>query len=458
MATAASPQTSALRIEGPKRTFSQDVPVFAAVLLGYMLLLPPQVNVSLAGSVLPPYRLFLIASVLYIIPATTAGRIRFAWPDVLVLAATFWIAVSLFVTTGGTDAIVSAIAQITDIALVYFFARAAFSDLRAVRLFLLLLAPGLFLVSVITIVESITHRHILQPLLSSLLGVGYNTEYLTRLGLMRAKGPFPHPILAGIFMASFLPLYFMSGLRRWPWLLGVVASAASIFTMSSAALLALVAGGALIAYNWITERIANLTWRMFFFGTGMVVLIIELASNSGAYSVLLRYAALNSASAFNRRLIWRIGSNNVEKNPWFGIGFNDWDRPVWMSASIDHYWLLLAMQFGVLPPVLILMAVFLAVWSVMRRSTISSPVDRRMLRGLAISMGVFALGALSVSLWLGIQTWFYMLLAITVSIGYAQDRSSVRRPRAGFYGQRRQMRLSAPKGRPINASTKAKPR
>ena len=37
----------------------------------------------------------------------------------------------------------------------------------------------------------------------------------------------------------------------------------------------------------------------------------------------------------------------MRANPIFGIGLNDWARPGWLAGSVDNFWLLMAMRYGV---------------------------------------------------------------------------------------------------------------
>lgn len=391
--------------------------IWLAVLLGYLLLAPPQLNVAIGGSVLPPYRLFLLPATIFVVQRAVRGQMRIEWPDLAMVGATFWIALSLFITTEASEAITSAIAQICDIGLAYFFGRAVIRTPRDLRVFLILMAPGLFAMGAIIAVESLTKTHIYQPLFSAIAGAPSIQETPVRLGLMRAKGSFPHSILAGIFLASFLPLYALSGLRGWPPILGCVAAICSFFTISSAALIGLAAGLGLVIYNWLSERYQQVRWRIFLMVSGLIFFALEFGTQSGAFSLIMRYASLSPHNAYYRLLIWRFGSENVEKNPWFGIGYADWDRPAWMAKSIDHYWLLLAIQFGVIPPLLIALATIIALVTLSRSSVKLRLADRRLVRAVLIALGVFAIGIVSVSIWLSAQVWFFMLLGITVSLG-----------------------------------------
>ncbi len=431
MATLLAPRPAYRTMPASQAAKPDDRFVYLAVALGYVMLLPPQLNMTVFGSVIPPYRFFLIAASLFVLYTNIRGRWTWVLPDFLMLFGTAWIWLALYTTTEFTDFFTSSVAMTVDIGLAYFFGRAAFRSLRDLRLFLILMLPGLAFMAVIVALESVLHRHLLQPFVGDLLNVRgvYNID--ERLGLMRSRGPFPHPILAGIFFASFLPLYWLSGVKGWPRLVGIGTSFFSIFTVSSAAMLAISISLMLIVYNWISQRIANFSWRLFFVVSAIVIFALEFGTKSGSFNLIMRYASLNSYSAFNRVLIWRYGTMNVEKNPWFGIGYAEWERPSWMfSGSIDHYWLLLAIQYGLVPPVTLAAATILALLALNRRSMRETHVDRMAIRGLVMALAVFALGIVSVSIWLSTQVWYHLMLGMSVSIGYAmlRERAPVQQP------------------------------
>src|SRR3546814_12660648 len=76
-----------------------------------------------------------------------------------------------------------------------------------------------------------------------------------RFGLLRAAGPFSHAILAGLFFASLLPVYALSGVTGWPIKVGWMSSLAGVLSWSSAAILGLLVGDALVAYDWFQKRV-----------------------------------------------------------------------------------------------------------------------------------------------------------------------------------------------------------
>lgn len=416
MATAQPSVSELVTPRFPIAWMRSDVPVYFVVLLGYLLLLPPQFNANIAGSVIPPYRFFLLISSFFVVASALRGRFRITWPDVIIVTATAWICLAMSITSVAEEAFTGSVAHIADVGLAYFFARAAIRNLRDLRMFLLLLLPGLLAVGAIMVLEAMTSRHIIQGIASQLTGREINYGSSPRWGLMRAQGPFVHPILAGIFLASFLPLYWLAGFKWWARLGGAVAALCSVVTISSAALLALVAGAILLGYNWLTERFVNLTWRLFFVFSGLGIFALEFGTNSGAFGMLVRFASINTVSSYTRILIWEYGTKNVAGSPWVGIGYREWERPLWLGFSIDNYWLLVAMRFGIPAVALILLAVVFAVVLLSRRSSVSRQFDRRAERGVVIALAVFALALVSVSVWLSAQVWFFMLLGIAVSL------------------------------------------
>lgn len=402
----------------PARTQSR-LPLYFAVLLGYLLFLPPQTSLSIGGSVIPPYRFLLLASALFVLFAALRGRFRWVWPDLLILAAVAWISLAMSMTSDAQQALTASVAHIADIGLAYFFARAAFNDTRDLRMFLLLMLPGLFLTGVILLVEAVTYQHIIQGFFSSITGRGIDYQSSPRMGLMRAQAQFAHPIQAGIFLASFLPLYWFAGFKPWLKITGVLAALLSFATVSSVTFLALAFGLFLVFYQWLTEKIANLTWRLLFIGVGLFIFAAELGTGSGTFGLLTRFGSLNSVSAYARINIWNYGSANVVEHPWFGLGYADWERPVWMVASVDNYWLLTAMRFGIPAVVFLGLAALVALVMIMRRSTTSSSLEAQSERGVAISVAIFTLSIISASIWLQSQVWYFMLIGIAVSLASA---------------------------------------
>ena len=114
-------------------------------------------------------------------------------------------------------------------------------------------------------------------------------------------------------------------------------------------------------------------WSLF---AGLFVLayiLVDLISYRTPFHVLVNYASFSSGSAYNRIRIWDYGTDNVWNNPIFGLGLNDWVRPSWMSASVDNFWLFIAMLYG-LPAIIM---VFAALIQILKRVSYSQSSDPR---------------------------------------------------------------------------------
>lgn len=431
----------------PKRVHlmprSETFRIYAITLLGYLLLLPPQFNVLIGTSVIAPYRFFLIPATIWVIVSVLRGHVRLNWLDAIVGATTFWIGLSLFVTTEAFEAFTAVVAQTTDVGLSYFVARTAFRKFNDIRVFLILMAPGFAVIGFIMFVESITRSFWLQEIAAMITGRDVKLRWEVRFIFLRAAGPFPHSILAGVFLSTLLPLYWMSGLRRWPKILGLGASIASFFSLSSAAILALLAYTALLFYDWATRTFQKLSWHVAILSGAGLFLALELGTESGTFRLLSRFAAINAGNAYHRTLIWKYGSENVLAKPWFGRGYEDWDRPAWMFiSSVDNYWLVLSIQFGLIPAVLVALLTACVVYRLAMTTRGIATIDRRLMRGLAITISVFALGTISASIWLSTQTWYYMLLGMGVSVtslGALPVRSPMMGPGSAPQGLGRKM-------------------
>src|SRR3546814_13280900 len=118
--------------------------------------------------------------------------------------------------------------------------------------------------------ESVARAPLVRPAMASIFGAlpfyygGEEVADLTlapsfRFGLLRAAGPFSHAILAGLFLASLLPIYAMSGIRGWPKKSGVLVSLLGVLSWSSAAILGLLIGAGLVAYDWLQRQVEILS-------------------------------------------------------------------------------------------------------------------------------------------------------------------------------------------------------
>lgn len=399
-----------------------SVALWPITLVLYATLMPRELRIEIGTFAIYADRIGLLIALPYVIRKVLQGAIRFVLPDFLVLITGLWMTVAMMYHYGFGVGLERGGSQALDATAGYYLARISFRSLNDVRKVLIMFSPGVFVAGFSVMLESITHREIVSPIAEALFGklpyfVGGEVvgarDYrdLFRLGLMRAKGPFSHSILAGLYLATMSSLFLLSGIRGWPKVLGIIASLFAFFSLSSAAVLGLLLGYGLSFYEWLQDQVRELSWRLFV-TLGLIVFgALNIVSDSGFVGVVSRYLTFNPATAYYRQLIWRYGTQSVEAHPVFGIGFAGYARPRWMvSGSVDAHWLLVAIRFGLLPSVLILTSVILALVALGRASANAPRTDRKFYRGIAIALFVMGLSMFTVTLWGGVLTWFNLLL------------------------------------------------
>lgn len=412
----------------------KGMPIIWAILLAYSLLIPEQIFIYLFNFVLFPYRLLLICMIPGILSSFVNGTVRGRVSDIVILTAMIWIVTALSFTIGIDRALANGGASALDIGASYFAARCTITSGERARLLLVRIGPAFLIAGISIIVETASGRYILQPFVASLLGVKLEGPLFAsvsgRLGLIRGTGPFGHPILAGLQLASVLPLFLLARMKLVPRSVGVVAAVFSLGTVSSSALIALILAVVLVSYEYIGSLVKSLTWKLLVIGTGLGAVALQLFTRGGIVGIVVNFLTLDKWTAYYRTLVWQYGVMNVAMHPWLGNGFSDWIRPAWMPVSIDNYWLLMAMTYGVPEAVMRISLPILVVFAAGSRMASMDMADRRVLLGFSITIVILTLMAFTVAFWGVTQAWYYFLIGTTLSLaeGGRQVTAPMRRP------------------------------
>lgn len=376
--TEVSPFVSAAHVPMPSRLPARSRPLstLLPILIVFysFLLLPPETEFMVFGVRMFGYRLavLLMAPVaMWIMIRDSKGGVNTI--DIGIGFLSFWMLLSFMVIYGAEQGLVRGLGTVIDCGMCYMIARASITTPDELRRFLVLVLPGLMFAGGILILENLAGRHIFRPFAAKIFGdvtlfkageaVTANRQYAPefRLGMIRAMGPFDHPILAGSVMLGFLPLFHFSGLRGWPFVLGLIVALTGLLSLSSAAILGLIFAGGAIAVYHVKPYIPKLSWWTVTALFIMLLVVAHVGSKNGIISVITRLS-LSPETGYYRQLIWQFGIMNVEKNPWFGLGYNDWERISWMySDSVDAHFLLLAMRHGIAVPVVLLSGILFGV-------------------------------------------------------------------------------------------------
>lgn len=357
---------------------------------------------------LSPYRAILILTLLPCIIAWLSGksgRIRLA--DVLLLLSVLWASVALVVHHGvGPTWETSGILLIETFG-AYLLARKLIRTPEDFRRMARVLFWMICVFLPFAAIEAVTGR----ALLLEVVGAARNMPEL-RLGLNRSQVVFQNSILYGVFAASAFGLVWYTlgtGASRAAGLLRIaLVTAATFFSLTAGGLAVLNTQIGLSVWNYVTRSIPH-RWLLFALLLVAAYVTVDLLSNRTPMRVFVSYLTFSPTTGYGRLLIWHFGSTEVMNNPLFGIGFGDWERPSWMGSSVDNFWLLVAMRYG-LPAFVCLAGAFVLIVAALARAKLNDERIRACRAGLLVTLGGLAVGAATVHYWNEVYTWFLFLL------------------------------------------------
>lgn len=268
----------------------------------------------------------------------------------------------------------------------------------------------------IALYETVTSHPIVVELLHRLPGVTASVEpafTIPRFGFTRVQAVFAHPIHYGLFCTIAFSLCFvglrgaMADTRRY--LLSAVCAVCALLSLSAGPMLALALQAMLIL--WVTLlRGVKSRWLILLGLFVLAYVAIDLASNRTPYKVFLTYATFSSGTAYWRDLILQWGLYNVGQNPVFGIGLNDWVRPVFMySSSVDNFWLLAAMRYGIPGFALLAAGYGWSLWRVGLRDFDADPGLYQLRRAWMFSLVGLSFTLVTVDVWGTLYSFVFFL-------------------------------------------------
>ena len=235
----------------------------------------------------------------------------------------------------------------------------------------------------LTIYEAKTDYTVIPMLLEKLPGISSVniSRPDPRMGLNRVQTSFDHPIHFGLYASVVFSLAFVAfeGIRSrlWRVVMSMIVVGSGALALSSGALLALLLQIGLIGWSIMFQKIKWRWWLL----VGLFVLAyitVDLLSNRTPIKVFMSYATFSAHTAYWRSIIFEWGIKNVWANPVFGLGLRDWVRPSYMrSGSMDNFWLVMAVRYGIPGFVLIAAGYLLGLAQIMRRDFTA---DLRLLR------------------------------------------------------------------------------
>ena len=242
---------------------------------------------------------------------------------VFILWVVFRAVAFLFLFSFQSAAVVNQVAWVLDVMGGYFFLRFAIHDEKDIRLTIKVLAVVAAVIGVCMLNEKLHDQNIF-----GYLG-GMPVAPQIRDGAIRAQGPFAHPILAGSFGATLVPLFL------WLWQVkskqiaaaGVIGATCIVLSSASSTPLMAYIGGIVAVCFWPMRK----HMRVFRWAIVLVLVGLHLAMKAPVWFLIARIDLTGASSGYHRAALvdhfirhfsewWLIGTNNNAN--W---GYDMWD-------------------------------------------------------------------------------------------------------------------------------------
>lgn len=371
----------------------EKLPVLVFILI-VGLVIPLLINIGpLRLSVYRIVLLVLFFPALHALLTGKAGRIR--GPDICVILICFWSVISITIIHGVADKVETIGITVVETLGAYLIGRVWIRSPEAFFAMVKLFFSLTLLILPLAVYETVTSHNIILNMFD-MIGQTYPDVFKSpRWGLDRVQGPFAHPIHFGVFFGSLIGVtYYVLGYGKSVFgklsRTGIV-MVVGMLALSSGPLTALVAQVFFIGWDLVLRRFRS---RWYILG-GLAVsgyIFIDVLSNRNPFQVFISKIAFSTNTASARLYIWDWGTKSIFNNPVFGIGFNDWERPYWMLATVDMFWILPGMRHGIVVWFLFFLLFF---WVFLRTAyaKISDPRIRAYRTGyLATLSGLFMAG------------------------------------------------------------------
>ena len=382
-------------------------PLWPAQLFALTLFIP--YGFSLGDLVLSVQRvLLLICMPLCILSIVRQGRRHWVTADSLLVANAIWIFISFCVNHGLQRAVVSGGIYSVEMLCPYLLARLCIVDARRFAIFAKLTTWMAITLLLATVPECSTGFNFFRAITGEPQPVS-----IARMGLYRTFGPFAHPILCGVFCSTAFAFSWYVVKPRGLWLRylrGGLIFLATATSLASGALLCLAVQVMIIAWDATTRKLPR-RWVLLVALLASGYLAVALISNRSATSAILSYVTLDAGTAYTRMTIWDYGSAEVLRHPVFGIGLNEWQRPNWLSSSIDNYWLATAVRYGFPGVVTIALAMCWLVFSLMRVRDPEKRICSSRMAWISVALGIAMAGG-TVHIWGTAATYFSFFLGM----------------------------------------------
>ena len=291
-------------------------------------------------------RLILLVMFFPLLIKLLSGKVgKFNSLDIFISLYAFWIGLCLIVNHG-LEKIPFAGITIVEAFGGYMLGRVLIRNAADYKMFFRYFFFFLLILFPAVIFEQMTRRLIINEFFDQIFPFVYRyVDHEIRMGLNRVQATFEHPISFGLFCSIGVANYFYlySSERMKSIAMMSFTAFMTFMSLSSAPILSMIVQFGLILW----DKITNGKWIILIVFVAISYVIVDIISNRTPIEVFIQYATFNQNTAYNRIHIWNYGIQNVYMNPIFGLGLNDWERIWWLHASMDNFWLVNAVRYGI---------------------------------------------------------------------------------------------------------------
>lgn len=258
---------------------------------------------------------------------------------------------------------------------------------------------------------------------------------LIREGKLRCQGAFSHPILAGCFWASLLPMiaasYFSSAKWRVSTIVGLISCGVIIYACASSTPMMAVAVSCLGAAMWFLRH-----WMRFIaIGTLVFLAALHVLMKAPVWHLISRIDLVGGSTGWHRYYLIDQAVNRVGE--WWLLGTTSTAHWGWGMSDITNQFVLEGVRGGIATLALFVLSLVIAFLNV-GRIWRSVPHDRaKIVLGwsLGVALFVHTMIFLAVSYFGQIYMIWYLLLAIIGSLTPAKvNRITLQTTRAQLPG------------------------
>lgn len=365
------------------------------------ILLP--ISASIGPVFMMPYRAVLLVLFLPLFFRLVSGATGpLAACDWLMGGATLWIVIALAMNHPIGTIIEPAGVEMVEFFGAYLLGRVGIRNAEEFQTMARTFVLVVLAILPFAIVEAVTHKAILAKITGTPV-----SATSPRWGLRRVQAVFPHPIHYGTFVALSLGVAWYTFRVGASFALRAALAAAicvsTFVSLSTGALAALMAMMVFIGYDLVTGNRPR-KWAIFGWSTVVLYILADFMAQKSVFHTIVFKATFSSGSAYNRILIFEHGMHNVWANPIFGLGNNDWVRPRWLGDSVDNFWLVMALRYGI-PEFLMLGGAVAVIMIYVIRAPLTDRLDRACRAGFLVSMiGLIVAGG-TVHYWKQLQAF-----------------------------------------------------